>query len=151
MLWISIMVNTFKDVISRKGKALPCTRLSRGLNIVNIQTSSLSFPPALWSFLSIIELLVLSETISLTLDIPESRILVAPNRDTKIPEMEYLLCKSKHKGDVTRYDSQRRFLAKCRVETLLRHCLKWWQHCSNIATLCCTKDRRSELSRVTSP
>ena len=35
--------------------------------------------------------------------------------------------------------------------TLLRDCFKWLQHCSNIATLCCAKNRRYESSRVTSP
>ena len=28
---------------------------------------------------------------------------------------------------------------------------KWLQHCSNIAALCCAKNRRCESSRVTSP
>ena len=40
------------------------------------------------------------------------------------------------KGDVTRDDSQRRFLAQHSINTLLRHCFEWLQHCSNIATLC---------------
>ena len=53
--------------------------------------------------------------------------------------------------DVTRDDSQRRFLAQHSVATLLRHCFEWLQHCSNIATLCCAKNRRCESSRVTSP
>ena len=53
-----------------------------------------------------------------------------------------------HKGDVTRDDSQRRFLAKNNVATLLRHCFEWSQHCSNIAALCCSKNRRCESSRV---
>ena len=34
---------------------------------------------------------------------------------------------------------------------LLRHCFEWFQHCSNIATLCCAKNRGCESSRVTSP
>ena len=54
-------------------------------------------------------------------------------------------------GDVTREDSQRRFLAQLSVATLLRHCFEWLQHCSNIAMLCCAKNRRCESSRVTSP
>ena len=29
--------------------------------------------------------------------------------------------------------------------------MTWLQHCSNIATLCCAKNRRCESSRVTSP
>ena len=37
------------------------------------------------------------------------------------------------------------------VATLLRHCFEWLQHCSSIATLCCAKNHRCELSRVTSP
>ena len=35
------------------------------------------------------------------------------------------------KGDVTRYDSQQRFLAQHSVATLLRHGLEYLQHCSN--------------------
>ena len=49
------------------------------------------------------------------------------------------------------HDSQRRFLAQHSVATLLRHCFEYLQHCSNIATLCCAKNRRWESSRVTSP
>ena len=45
---------------------------------------------------------------------------------------------------------QRRFLAQQSVATLLRHCFEWVQHCSNIATLCCAKNRRCESPRVTS-
>ena len=43
------------------------------------------------------------------------------------------------------------FLAQHSVATLLRHCFEWLQHCSDIATLCCAKNRRCESSRVTSP
>ena len=32
----------------------------------------------------------------------------------------------------------------------VRHCFEQLQHCSNIATLCCAKNRRCESSRVTS-
>ena len=39
-------------------------------------------------------------------------------------------------GDVTQDDSQLRFLAQHSVATLLRRCLEFLQHCSNIATLC---------------
>ena len=46
---------------------------------------------------------------------------------------------------------QRQFLAQRSVATLLRHCFEWLQHCSTIATLCCAKNRRCELSRVTWP
>ena len=55
------------------------------------------------------------------------------------------------KGDVTQDDSQRRFLAQHSVATLLPHCFEWFQHCSNITTLCCAKNRRCESSRVTLP
>ena len=37
------------------------------------------------------------------------------------------------------------------VTTLFRHCFEWLQHCSNIAALCCAKNRRCESCRVTSP
>ena len=37
------------------------------------------------------------------------------------------------------------------LATLLRHCFEWLQHCSSIATLCCTKNRLCESSRVTLP
>ena len=50
----------------------------------------------------------------------------------------------KTKGDVTRDDSQRRFLAKHSSATWL----EWLQHCSNIATLCCAKNRRCESLRL---
>ena len=39
--------------------------------------------------------------------------------------------------DVTRDDSQRRFLAQHSVATLLRHCFEWLHHCPNIEALCC--------------
>ena len=55
------------------------------------------------------------------------------------------------KGDVTRDDSQQQFLAQHSVATLLRCCFELLQHCSNIATLCCAKNRRCESSGVTSP
>ena len=53
--------------------------------------------------------------------------------------------------DVTRIDSQRRFLAQHCVAILLRHCFEWLQHCSNIATMCCAKNRGCKSSRLTSP
>ena len=53
------------------------------------------------------------------------------------------------KGDIKRDDSQRRFLAQHSFATLLQHCFEWQQHCSNIATLFCAKNRRCESSRVT--
>ena len=58
---------------------------------------------------------------------------------------------SRSNSDITRDDSQRRFLAQDSVGSLLRHCFEWLQHCSNIVTLCCAKTRRCESLRVTSP
>ena len=55
------------------------------------------------------------------------------------------------KGDVTRDDSQRRFLAQHSVATLLRHCFEWLQLCSSIAALCCAKNRRCESSLAAKP
>ena len=52
------------------------------------------------------------------------------------------------KGDVTRDDSQRRFLAQQNVAKLLRRCFELLQNCSNIARLYCAKNRRCESSRV---
>ena len=43
------------------------------------------------------------------------------------------------KGDVTREDPQRRFLAQHSVATLLRHCFEKLQPCSNTAMPCCAK------------
>ena len=54
-------------------------------------------------------------------------------------------------GDVTQADLQRLFLTQHIISTLLRHCFEWLQHFSNIAALCCAKNRRRESSRVTSP
>ena len=54
-------------------------------------------------------------------------------------------------GDATWDDWQRRFLAHHSIATLLWHCFEWSQHWFNIATVCCTKNRCSESSRVTSP
>ena len=54
-------------------------------------------------------------------------------------------------GNITQDDLQRRFLAQHSVITLLRHCFERLQHCSNVWTLCCTKNRRYESSRLTSP
>ena len=58
---------------------------------------------------------------------------------------------SPSKGDVTRDDSQWRFLAQHSVATLLQRCFEWLQHRSSTATMCCPKNRRCESSRVTSP
>ena len=55
------------------------------------------------------------------------------------------------KGDVTRDDSQRRFLAQHSV-AMLEQCCNYSKQCrNNIATLCCAKKSRCESSRVTSP
>ena len=55
------------------------------------------------------------------------------------------------KGDITRDDSQRRFLAQ-RSVAMLELCCNYSKQCrNNIATLCCAKNRRCESSRVTSP
>ena len=54
-------------------------------------------------------------------------------------------------SDVTRNDSQQRFLAQHSVATLLLHCFEWLHHCSNIGALRCAKNRRCESYRVTSP
>ena len=51
-------------------------------------------------------------------------------------------------GDVTRDDSQRRFLALHSVVTLLRHCFEWLQHCFSIAALRCAKNRRCESTHM---
>ena len=59
--------------------------------------------------------------------------------------------KNNLKVTVTRDDSQRWFSAPHSVATMVRHCFERLQHCSNIAMLCCAKNRRCELSRVTSP
>ena len=55
------------------------------------------------------------------------------------------------KGDVTRGDSQRRFLAQHSV-AMLEQCCNYSKQCgSNVAKLCCAKNLRRESSRVTSP
>ena len=55
------------------------------------------------------------------------------------------------KGDVTRDDSQRRFLVQHSVAAL-EQCCNYSKQCSNnVATLCCAKNRRYESSRVASP
>ena len=55
------------------------------------------------------------------------------------------------KGDVTRYDSQRRFLTQHSV-VMLEQCCKYSKQCrNNVATLCCAKNRLCESYRVTSP
>ncbi|CAH3175674.1 unnamed protein product [Porites lobata] len=52
---------------------------------------------------------------------------------------------------VTRDESQQRFLAQHSVAILSRHCFEWFQHCSNIAMLCCAKCRRCISSCVKLP
>ena len=55
------------------------------------------------------------------------------------------------KGDFTRDDSQRRFLAQHSVAMLEKRCNYSKQCRNNVATLCCAKNRRRDSSRVTSP
>ena len=55
------------------------------------------------------------------------------------------------KGNVTRVDSQRRFLAQHSVAMLEQRCNHSKQCRNNVATLCCAKNRRCESSPVTSP
>ena len=52
------------------------------------------------------------------------------------------------KGDVTRDDSQRRFLAQHSVAMLEQCCNHSKQSCKNVATLRCAKNRCCKLSRV---
>ena len=55
------------------------------------------------------------------------------------------------KGDVTRDDSQRRFIAQHSF-TILEQCYNHLKRCrNNVATLCGAKNRRRESSRVTLP
>ena len=53
-------------------------------------------------------------------------------------------------ADVSRDNSQRRFLAQYIVTTMFWYCFEWLQHCFNIATMCCAENRRCESSRLTS-
>ena len=62
-------------------------------------------------------------------------------------ELRYRKCQ----GDVTRGDSQRRFLAQRSVGMLERYFNHSKQCRSNVATLHCAKDRRCESFRATSP
>ena len=55
------------------------------------------------------------------------------------------------KGDVTRDDLQRRFLAQHSVAMLVQCCNNLKQHRNNVATLCCAKNLRCESPRLTSP
>ena len=57
------------------------------------------------------------------------------------------------KGDVTRDDLQRRFLAQHGVSMLAQGChySKRCRNTYNVATLCYAKNRRCESFRVTSP
>ena len=55
------------------------------------------------------------------------------------------------KGDVTRDDLQRPFLAQHSI-AMLEQCCNYSKQCrNNVTTLCCDKNRRCESSRVTSP
>ena len=55
------------------------------------------------------------------------------------------------KGDVTRDDTQRRFLAQHSLAMLEQRCNHSRQYCHNVTTLFCAKNRRCESTRVTSP
>ena len=55
------------------------------------------------------------------------------------------------KVDVTRDDSQRRFLAQHSVAMLEQCRNNSKQRRNNVATLCCAKNRRCKSSRVTPP
>ena len=72
--------------------------------------------------------------------------------DICLKESQFSKASTAHlQGDVTLNDAQRRLLAQHNTTTLLRRCFEQLQHCSNIATLDCAKNRRCESSRVTSP
>ena len=71
--------------------------------------------------------------------------------NTDVAPRRYEHFAGRSQDDVTRDNSQRPFLAQRSVATLLGHCFEWLQHCFNIATLSCAKNRRCESSRVTSP
>ena len=55
------------------------------------------------------------------------------------------------KGDVTRNDIQRRFLAQHSIAMLEQRCNHSNQYYNNVETLCCARNRRCNSSRVTSP
>ena len=69
-----------------------------------------------------------------------------------VPLIELLLCTCKKTTNTPTLNGGRRggvwivlfskvIAVQHRVETLFRHGFKWLQHCSNIAMLCCTKNR----------
>ena len=67
-----------------------------------------------------------------------------------LPLFYFLLDKHLSKGDVTRDDPQRRFLAQ-HSAAMLGQCCNHSKQCrNNVATLCYAKNRRCESSRVTS-
>ena len=55
------------------------------------------------------------------------------------------------KGNVTRNDTQRRFLAPHSIAMLEQRCNHSNQYYNNVATLCCAKNPRCKSSRVISP
>ena len=77
------------------------------------------------------------------------------NRNTNISSIKRVTRKlkevSRFKGDVTRNDSERRFLAQHSITILLRIVLNGYNKIAKIATLCCAKNRCCESSRITSP
>ena len=40
---------------------------------------------------------------------------------------------------------------KVMLHEMIEHCFKWLQHCSNMAALCCAKNRHCESFHATSP
>ena len=65
-----------------------------------------------------------------------------------VPAETPLFLPSLCKGDVTRDDAQRQFLAQHGV-AMLEQCCNHSKRCrNNAATLCCPKNRRCESSRV---
>ena len=55
------------------------------------------------------------------------------------------------KGDVTRDDTQRRFLVQRMVQMLEQYCSHLKQCNNNVVMLCCAKNRRCKSTCVTSP
>ena len=74
--------------------------------------------------------------------LPSEKLAKAQPHPCAVPSRRTLLKYKKSTDNVTRDDSQRRFLTQHSVAALLRLCSAWLQHCTNIATLCCTKNRR---------
>ena len=79
------------------------------------------------------------------------KILNCDLSNDELPITSLLCCCASYEGDVTRNDSQLRFLAQHNL-AILEQCYNHSKQCgNNDATLCCAKNRRFEWSRVTSP